>query len=219
MIDGLKTRWLEGTHELFSKLNDNGVVLDKLDALEMFARDGTWHTTFYANKVKSLEVWEVDGKWYESLKKNLPTAKIEIKDSIETLQEHDDLPKFNFIMMDNPMNTFGITEKSEENPYCEHFDVIRQIPKIIGNEAIVVFNVNRKPFDYEKYPSWQKRRQEFYGNVDTGNMSLEFLFEFYDKLFKQLGFEIVFRFNVVRVFYNDADMTHYFAYYLRKSEK
>ena len=39
------------------------VDVSKLHALEVFGRGGDWHTTVYANKVKSLQVWEIDKKW------------------------------------------------------------------------------------------------------------------------------------------------------------
>jgi 16S rRNA G966 N2-methylase RsmD len=217
MIKSLETRWADGTKELLSKLEEKGVKFDKLNTLEMFGRDGTWQTTIYANKVRSLEVWEIDSQWKDSLEKNLPSATIKIKDSIQCIKKKSDHHKFDLIMIDNPMNTFGPKlDENEAGCYCEHFDIIKEIGKIIDNEAIVVFNVNRKPFDYEKYPLWKARREEFYGNKKTDNLSLAFLHKFYRRLFEEIGFMTVFCFNVVRVLYGGADMTHYFAYSLRK---
>lgn len=48
--------------ELIEKLKQHGIKFEKLVALEMFGRGGNWHTTSYADKVKSLEVWKVDEK-------------------------------------------------------------------------------------------------------------------------------------------------------------
>ena len=84
---------------------------------------------------------------------------------------------------------------------------------------LVIFNVNRQPFDYEKFPLWKKRRNEFYGDVDTSNMKLDFLHTFYHDLFKKLGFTTIFSIDTVRVVYQKKDMTYYFAYYLQKNTK
>ena len=45
------------------------VDISKLDALEVFGRTGDWHTTVYANKIKSLQVWEIDKKWKHPISK------------------------------------------------------------------------------------------------------------------------------------------------------
>ena len=216
MNNDLETRWHEGTKELLNKLEEKGVDRSSLNTLEMFGRDGTWHTLVYANKVKSLEVWENDSKWLNDLKKNLPNAVIKITDSITQLSQGESFLKFNFIIIDNPMNTFGPKSQDGDEKYCEHFDVIRNIDKIIDEQAIVVFNVNKMPFDYDKFPLWKKRRDEFYGNINTSNMKLEFLTNFYEKLFEKLGFETLFHVNVVRVFYKNKPMTYYFAYHLKR---
>jgi len=55
-----------------------------------------------------------------------------------------------------------------------------------------------------------------YGNIDTSAMEIEFLLNFYEKKFYEIGFETIFCINVVRVLYQGDDMTHYFAYKLKK---
>ena len=105
------------------------VDVSKLHALEVFGRGGDWHTTVYANKVKSLQVWEIDKKWKSVLKKNLPNAKIKIRDSIKTIVENLEPSKFNLVIIDNPMNTWGT--KKEPDLYCEHFDFIKNIGNIM----------------------------------------------------------------------------------------
>ncbi|RZD46430.1 MAG: hypothetical protein CXT78_04235 [Thaumarchaeota archaeon] len=106
------------------------------------------------------------------------------------------------------MNIFG----KEKN--CEHFEVFQNIKKIAKNDVLVIFNVNRQPFDYEKFPLWKKRRNEFYGDIDTSDMKIKFLIEIYIKKFLEIGFNTIFCTNAVRVFYEGIDMTHYFAYKL-----
>jgi len=218
-MKGIVTRWKKGPKELISKLVEKGVELEKFSALEMFGRDGTWHTSFFANKVRSIEIWEIDKKWEKKLKNNFPNAKIRILDSIKTIKEEENLTKFNLLLIDNPMNIFGQNQEESDKNYCEHFEILPKISKIIQDESLVIFNINRCPFDYDKYPLWKQRREKFYGNTDTSNMSLEFLQKFYTKLFKKIGFRTIFYINTVRIFYLGNDMTYYFAYYLKKNKK
>ena len=206
----------KATETMFLEIEKRGILLEKLNALEMFARDGTWHTTYYENKVKTLEVWEVDPNWEKDLKKNLPKAKVRILDSIKNIQTYKKLSKFSLIVIDNPMNIYGDECIDIGNMHCEHFDVINNINKIMDKEAVVVFNVNRCPFDYDKFPIWKNRREEFYGNENSDNMTLDFLFDFYEKLFKNLNLKTLFRFSVDRML-NERDNTiYYFVYKLKK---
>lgn len=196
--------------KLIDVLQKHDEDLKKMTAVELFARGGDWHTVVYADKVRSLEVWEIDKKWKSDLKKNLPKAKIKIIDTIETLRNSVDLPKFDLIVIDNPMNLYGPSANNVPQ-YCEHFDVLENIPKLINKEAILVFNINKKPINYEQWPLWKKRREGFYGVFNTENLEIDFLFEFYKKLFSELGFETIFYECVKRHDYLD-----YFVYKIRK---
>ncbi len=219
MIDNLNTRWEKGTHELILKLEERGIDFKKMHALEMFGRDGTWHTSIFAAKVESIEIWEVDKKWKKDLKKNFPKAIIKILDSIKTIHKNEIFSKFDLLLIDNPMNIFGDNTENDNELYCEHFNLITKIEKLAKNKILVIFNVNRCPFNYEEYPIWKKYRENFYGNVDTSNMDLDFLHKFYRNLFKKLGFTTIFSIDTVRVLYQEKDMTYYFAYYLEKNKK
>lgn len=206
----------KATKTMFLELEKRGIILEKLNALEIFARDGTWQTTFYANKIKTLEVWEVDPSWEKNLRKNLPKAKVRILDSIKNIQTYEKFAKFNLIMIDNPMNIYGNENENIQNRYCEHFDVIKNIDKIMDNESIVVFNVNRCPFDYDKFPIWKNKREKFYGNMNSGNMNQDFLFDFYEKLFKKSNFKTLFKFSVDRMLNDRINSVYYFVYKLKK---
>ena len=186
------------------------VDIAKLNALEVFGRAGDWHTTVYANRVKSLQVWEIDKKWKNILKKNLPNAKIKILDSIKTIVENLEPSKFDLIVIDNPMTTFGT--KKEPNLYCEHFDFIKNIGNIIDKEAIIIFNINKNPFNYDEFPEWKKRREKFYGRKRTSKLSPRFLIKFYKKLFLKNGYKTVFQ----KLFRREEHLD-YFVFFLRKN--
>jgi len=56
-------------------------------------------------------------------------------------------------------------------------------------------------------------------NIRWENMNLDFFNTFYHDLFKELCFTTIFSVDTVRVFYQEKDMTYYFAYYLQKNTK
>ena len=211
--------WEDGKPDkklFYERMNDvitfleKRVDVSKLNALEVFGRAGDWHTTAYANRVKSLQVWEIDKKWKNILKKNLPNAKIKILDSIKIIVENLEPSKFDLIVIDNPMNTWGT--KKEPSFYCEHFDFIKHIGNIIDKEAILIFNINKNPFDYDKFLEWKKRREKFYKRKRTSKLSLQFLILFYKKLFLMIGYKTIFQ----KIFKRD-EYLDYFVFFLRKN--
>jgi len=211
--------WEDGKPDkklFYERMNDvitfleKRVDIAKLNALEVFGRAGDWHTTVYANRVKSLQVWEIDKKWKNILKKNLPNAKIKILDSIKIIVENLEPSKFDLIVIDNPMNTWGT--KKEPYFYCEHFDFIKHIGNIIDKEAILIFNINKNPFDYDKFLEWKKRREKFYKRKRTSKLSLQFLILFYKKLFLMIGYKTIFQ----KIFKRD-EYLDYFVFFLRKN--
>ena len=201
--------------ELIEKIESHGIEFSTLNALEMFGRDGTHHTLAYANKVKTLEIWEIDPQYEEALHDNLPNASVKIIDSIKTLKDGTSLSTFDFIVIDSPMSTYGQVINGEFE-YCEHFDFIKEIYKISNDNVIIVINVNESPYNYEQNPLWKKRRIEFFGDIDTANIDLEFLIRFYKKLFLEIGFKVIFQENAIRAKINGKIMMHYIAYKLKQ---
>lgn len=213
----LHPMWEDATNELINKLETKGMHFDNLNAIELFGRDGSWQTKLFAKKVKTLEVWEINKEFEKQLRENLPNSKVKIIDSIKTLQENENFRTFDLILIDNPNNTYGPCDNISVNgKYCEHFDILKNIGKLIDKKAIIIFNVNRKPFNYSKFSEWKKRRNEFYGKVDAGDLSIEDLKTFYEDFFKKMGFETIFHVDVVRVFFEGIDTNHYFAFLLRR---
>ena len=197
-------------------LKSEGVPLEKLHAVEIFGGIGKTDAIL-AKNVKTFEIWEIDQKLKPQLEKSFPNSKIKICDSIEILNKSQKIQKFDLILIDNPMSVFGIKKNSFE--YCEHFDVIKNIKKLIDKEAIVIFLVNKKPFFSKKLKKknilWRKRRQEFYGKIDTDNMSVQFLTNFYTELFKSFGLQTVFVNSIPR----HNPHLDYFIFSLRKNSK
>tara|TARA_B100000029_G_scaffold488092_1_gene544260 strand:- start:542 stop:1216 length:675 start_codon:yes stop_codon:yes gene_type:complete len=203
---------------LIKKLEEKEIQISTMKSIEMFSRAGNLHTKHYADKVSSLEAWEIDPQWENELKKNLPNAKIIIGDSINYVLNSKNEFTYDLIVIDSPLNNYGDKDGMfNVGPFCEHFDFIKHVNNIIDKKAIVIFNVNIKPFNYKKWPLLKKRRDEFYGeNVDTSNLKIDFLLDFYTKLFIDEGLKTHFHIHVPRATYDDVERLYYFAYSLEK---
>jgi len=194
-------------NKVLQKLEEQEVKLDKLNAIEVFGREGNWHTIPYYNKVNSLEVWEINKEYKKGLQKNLPNAKIKILDSIKNILEYKVIKKFDLIVIDNPLNVFG-----KNNSYSEHFDFIDRIENIATDNPIIIFNVCRNPFNLHKNTLWKKRREEFYKLKDTSCLQIKFLLKFYKEMFEMRGkWDVIFNFVIIRHEYLD-----YFVFKLKK---
>jgi len=175
---------------IISVLKGKGVNFSKIDALEFFARDGSWQTIRYSNKVKSLTAWEIDHQYESELRKNLPNAIIEIENSFLLTKKKKYENLFDFIVFDNPQMIYG--------DYCEHFECLELLPLLIKKEGgIVVFNINHSPFDYDSKSLWGLRRKKYY-DKDASNLKIEFLLKFYEDKFSDLGFDTNFSFEEKR---------------------
>lgn len=171
-----------------AKLKSDGVRMDRFDALDFFAREGDWQTIVYAGEVATLEAWEIDPAHEPGLRRNLPGATIRIVDSYEEAARCSN--RFDFVVLDNPQATFG-----PDGKYCEHFEALMAVLRLLRPGAFLIFNVNWAPYGFEQHPEWQRRRQAFYGLADTSNLSVEeFLLPFYSRLLESRGFRVTRRF-------------------------
>ena len=173
--------------KICEKLEQQGFDMSQMDALEFFAREGDWHIRTYADKVGSLEAWELDCRFEEGLKKNLPFASVKIGNSFELARLKTSQNKFDYIVIDNPQYLYGT-----RNEYCEHFEALELVPLLMKNKAIVIFDINSKPFDYDKHIEWQQRRNKFYHVDDASVLSKSFLMVFYKEFFEGLGLNVDF---------------------------
>jgi len=206
--------------ELLRQIEDKGLDLSSMNTIEMFSRDGDIHTVNIAKRVKSLEAWEIDPQWKEVLHKNLPNCKIVIGDSIDYVTNSENPSKYDLILVDNPLNTYHkeTGTMATHDFHCEHFDFIGKIGNIIDKKAIVIFNVSTKPYHYYKWPFWKQQRELFYGkDVDTGNLNIDFVLDFYTKLFEKAGLKTLFHVHLTRTLYDgETGCLYYLAFSLTK---
>lgn len=178
--------------------------LSDMTALEFYAREGDWQTLDYSKEVAALHAWEIDSQFEANLRKNLPEAQVRIGDSYALARLDEFQNKFDFIVIDNPQNIFG--------GFCEHFEALPLTKGLAkkNKDIVVIFNINKTPFNYESQTAWQSRRSEYYG-TDASNLSLDFLQKFYAKKMSELGFEVRENFYEAR----HPDYLYYFVFVLR----
>jgi hypothetical protein len=175
--------------KIIKRLEQYDFDISKMHALEFYARKGNWQTIKYYNKVKTIDAWEIDNKFEFYLRNNLPKANIKIGDSYKMSLEVENKERFDFIVLDNPQALFG-----EDIKYCEHFEAMELVNQLLTSKGIIIFNVNRKPFDYDKHPEWQKRRTKFYGR-NAQSFSIDFLLNFYNEFFQQRRLKTILSFS------------------------
>ena len=171
------------------RLEQMGEPLSNYNALEFFARTGDWQTKVYYKKIKSLCAWEIDPEYEIKLRNNFPEAEVIIGDSYQTAKKEYFHGRFEFIVFDNPQNIFG--------KYCEHFEALPLVKRLISNKGVVIFNVNLNPFDYENNYEWAIRRSNYYGQ-DASLLDIDFVFDFYKNKFEEMGLVIRFMFEQQR---------------------
>jgi hypothetical protein len=175
----------EAMGEICSRLKLSGVDMQKFFALEFFAREGDWQTEVYAREVGALEAWEINPEFLFGLRKNLPGATIRIVDSYTYGARSTD--RFDFVVVDNPQAIFG-----SAGQYCEHFEALPVVLRLLNSGAFLIFNLNWAPFNFETQAEWQRRRAAFYGVKNTAFLSLEdFLLPFYQCYFAEQGFKVM----------------------------
>ena len=176
---------------IMNQINRMGTDISSLKALEFFPRKGNWHTQSYANKVNCIEVCEIKAKFSNDLIVNIPQSSIRIRSSFEIVKEFQYSNFFNLIVFDNLQGVFG--------KYCEHFECLKLTPVLIlQSGGLVIFNINKTPFNYDKDSIWAKKRSKYYDTTDASKLDANFLLNFYEDKFESLGFRTVFSFEQQR---------------------
>lgn len=148
--------------------------LDKKSVLDVFAREGDWNSYLIYNRCLKMECWEIDPAYEKKLKENLPNAKINILDSIKTINSYKRDTKYDVIFIDNSLGIYG------KNQYCEHFNFIKNTKRLLNKGGYLIFNVSIKPFKGKNYKEYENQRKSFYKTSET---SLDYLIQFYKDLF------------------------------------
>jgi hypothetical protein len=196
--------------KVLKKLENSGVIVSGCNALEIFGKDGQWHTKDYAFKVKSIEIWEIEKEYEIPLKKFFPKATIKITDSFEEIKSTRN--KFDFIVCDNSMQIFG-------DIHCEHFDIIDSIFNIAQDKCAIILNVipciTKK--DKQKYPQLFNKqqleyRQRFYNTSKPENVTFSQMIVSYTKLAEKH------KFMVTNYFFQKRSLVYYCVLLVEKQK-
>jgi hypothetical protein len=196
---------------LLDELDRRSVDVTKLDALEVFGRDGLDHTTTYADRVRTLEAWEIDEKLRSRLSKNLPKASIRITDSFEEITKT--AKRFDFVVIDNPIGPYGI--------HCDHFGLFPdKVFRIAREKCILVLDViptiDRVTLTYFpelKEEDYLETRKQFYGAEDAIHIPIHRMASIYGGFAEQNGFRLAWWFPIKR---GDAGV-HYLVLGIERS--
>lgn len=192
-------------------------IIDKIpnsfnkSALDIFAREGDWISYLLQSKFKYIEAWEIEEKYIPKLKDNCPPCQVHCRDSIEFIKNNSNYKKFDFLLVDNGLNCYG-----ENKEFCEHFDVLPYVNNVLKDESFIVFNVVRSPFNYQNFPDWIKRRNDFYNLDDCSEFNLKFIKDFYTDYFNNLNYNVVDFHLKCREYYNNIDYNYMVGIQLSK---
>ena len=200
----------QDTSKSFSDMLNKVPNLNECKTLDIFAREGDWISYELLHKVKSLEAWEIEPKFIEKLKLNLPNSEVYCRDSIKFINTTK-YNKFDLLLIDNGLNCYG-----ENKEFCEHFDFIHNIGNVVKDKCFVIFNVLLTPFNYENFPEWVERRNNFYKIKNASQLSSSFISKFYQKLFDSIGFKIINYHAICREYYEDKEHLYYIGIELEK---
>ena len=64
--------------------------------------------------------------------------------------------------------------------------------------GVVIFNINKTPFNYDKKSIWANKRNKYYNISDASSLDIHFLLNFYKDKFALLGFKTLFSFEQQR---------------------
>jgi len=196
----------------FKKLLDKVNLNSEVYCLDIFSREGDWQSFELIKNFKNFEAWDINKKSLEVLKKNYPNVKVKCKDSIEYINSNKK-ELTNLLVIDNSLNCYG-----QNQEFCEHFDFIENIGNILFDESYVIFNVCIKPFNLNKFKNWEKRRNNFYNINDSSNLDIDFLDNFYVKLFNRKNLIVLNKYILVKEYVNNIDYLYYFMFKLKKND-
>lgn len=166
----------------------------KVKALDMFARTGALTVQNYYKAVKSLECWELNEEHKKTLITSFSPQRVKIGCSYKFLQECSE--KYGLVVVDSPQ---GAHMDYQGNVHYEHFSVMTKITPILADSGVVVFYVNKQPYNknlegeygydvYREYDfgKWMECRRSVYGSAI---ITEEQAIEVYRLGFKSQGYD------------------------------
>jgi hypothetical protein len=222
MLDATKRRVLRTVGAGFGLLpiqqalegiQQRGVDLRRLRALEVFGASGERLTLHYASRVESLSIWELDSAYEDGLRRRFPAADVRITNSYEEVLRTDE--RYDFVVVDNAVGPE------------EHFPLFPGVFRVLSDDAIlmvlVIPHANRHT--RRRYPNVMssphlERRAAFYDTDTPEDIPLDRLVAHYGELAEAAGLSTRWRFSVnrreIHRLLPRATSTTYLVYALRR---
>jgi hypothetical protein len=182
-------------------LKRRGIEIENLQALEIFGGTGEYHVKDYAPYVSTLEVWEYNSECENSLKRNLPMAKVKITDSFKEIKITPG--KYNFILVD----------------CVGHYGIFPDVFRIAMDPTVMVITVipqitqrTRKRFPHQATDEQMASRCKFYKTDRPENISFDEIAKTYEELCRANGFDVEWHFIVRR----NRGYAYYFVLRIKK---
>lgn len=162
--------------------------------LEVFGRDGDYHSLDYIDYVKNFEIWEIDPEFESKLKNNFPKATVKITDSYREIRTTTNT--YDTILIDNHQGLFA--------DKCEHFEILKDCLQRLNDKGVIITNVmpdiSINPYDNPEATQVKhaEKRKEFYNSKNGITMTDTEFKEFYSSFARKHGFNPVNVFLVKR---------------------
>lgn len=189
-------------------------AIGELKSIELYASDGHILSHKIAEQSISFVGYEIDPSKEEGFRKNIANGEFRCGDSVKMMKTINDgeIGYYNLIGVDNPVCIYG-------DDYCEHFEIINYIYKLIapGDKVLCVLTVVTKPYDTDKRENapWMKRRGQFYNTVEI-NLDLDQTVEIYNQVFEGQGLQVLKNIYVCREYRNEVDWVYDYIYALQR---
>lgn len=155
-----------------------------VDAVELFAGNGHLYTALLARHCRSVLGCDVEPRHQAAFERNVCGGTFVCRDSVQWLEALDiGVNTWHIVSVDNPLGIFG------PRPYCEHFDVVPHLHKIVRPKSVVALNIVRKPYSYDIHPEWQQRRADFYGRP-SAELRADWTVKYYETLLARQGLQV-----------------------------
>ena len=174
-------------------LKDFNLWPEKVIALDTFSQTGLQWTRIFSEEASYLEMWEINPSAIKFARKEFPNAKIVQGDTIAAFKNSGfGRNDFNFIVIDNP-----VPFEFEDGSF-EHYGFFNSIFNIIGEKAILIFNVITNlnnilkvhPCEQNFIDKWSTARKIFYSTENGILIHPNHLLEIYKSKTHEKGYSV-----------------------------
>ncbi|MBF0186776.1 MAG: class I SAM-dependent methyltransferase [Magnetococcales bacterium] len=190
-------------------------VGSKPNTIDLFCGSGGSVSSWLRERTGEFLGFDLDQAAIDTFRKNHPDATIKNQDSVEWLRTLEEgSQECSLIFIDNPLSIYG-----ENGAYCEHFETLENVHKLVGHSTTLVVNVVPRPYGAtspENAP-WMARRCDFYGCDDASDLACDKLMEIYTGKFAANGISVKASRYISRAHIDDLDYIYFYCFHLSRA--